>query len=131
VQRMEAIEPFHAQPVQREPEPAAAPPVPGLPKDAYSASEGTADAEPTPDVVQQHVDQREALRQALQPRIVPTVVQRAVEERETEPTLSAGAETGSEAEGEQGPNIEALAKDVYRILRKKLLVERERDLGRI
>jgi len=85
----------------------------------------------TPDLVQQHVDRREALRQALQPRIVPTVVQRAVEEGETEQTSSSGAEAGPETEAGQGPNVEALARDVYRILKKRLLVERERDPGRI
>ena len=128
---MQATEPFHAQPVQREPQFAAVPPVPGMPEAVSADAPPVEGYEPVPDLVQQHVDQREALRQAMQPRIVPAVVQRAVEERETEQTSSAGAETGAEAEGEQGPNIEALAKDVYRILRKKLQVERERDPGRI
>jgi hypothetical protein len=131
VQRREDTEPTRVQPVQRGPEPAVAPPAPGLPEAVSAGVPTVEEPELTPDLVQQHVDRREALRQALKPRIVPTVVQRAVEERETEQASSSGAEAGPETEEGQGPNIEALARDVYRILKKRLLVERERDPGRI
>ena len=84
-------------------------------------AQGAREAEP---------DRRTLLRQALQPRIVPTVVQAAPADG-AQGAGAAGQEAqaaaASEAEGE--PDVESLARDVYRILRRRLLVERERDLG--
>jgi hypothetical protein len=82
----------------------------------------------SPARVQRSIDSREALRQALQPRIVPRVVQAAPQEAEAQTE-----DTGeiAEQEGDQsGQNLDALARDVYRIIRRRLLVERERELGR-
>ncbi len=112
-------------PVDRaEPEAPTAPPEP------------SADERPTPPVLshlpepaagQRAMDSRQMLRQALQPRIVPAVVQATPAEAETEQS-SADTAPGPDQEG---PDVEALARDVYRILRRRLLVECERDLGRV
>jgi hypothetical protein len=79
------------------------------------------------------MDRREALRQVFQPRIVPVTVQASRQE----PGAGGGAgaaETSAPAagaeQGEQGPDVDALAREVYQILRRRLQVERERDLGR-
>lgn len=85
--------------------------------------------------VQHAIDSREALRQALQPRLVPHVVQAAPAEGAPTAEASAGesdAAGSQETPGEQEPgeNVDLLARQVYRILRRRLLVERERDLGR-
>lgn len=79
------------------------------------------------------LDRRSRLRQAMQPRIVPTVVQAAPADtaQAASPTAAAatpGAAAGGPEEAEE-PDVESLARDVYRILRRRLLVERERDLG--
>ena len=88
-------------------------------------------AAPEPATVQYTIDSREALRQALQPRLVPSAVQAAPEDAGTQTASAAGP--GGEKGGEDAPeeqDIESLARDVYRILRHRLLVERERELGR-
>jgi hypothetical protein len=79
-------------------------------------------------LVQRSIDSREALRQALQPRMVPSVVQTAPQEAEAQ-TEDTG-ETPEES-GQVGQDLDALARDVYRIIRRRLLVERERELGRL
>jgi hypothetical protein len=79
------------------------------------------------------VDRREALRRAFQPRVVPVTVQAVREEPAASGGTGAAAESApgeSVAQGEQEPDIDALARDVYHILRRRLQVERERDLGR-
>jgi hypothetical protein len=80
------------------------------------------------------MDRREALRQLFQPRIVPAtvaappaVVQAARED--STPASGEAAPAGAEQDAQE-PDIEALARDVYNILRRRLQVERERDLGR-
>jgi hypothetical protein len=72
------------------------------------------------------------LRQALQPRIVPTVVQAAPEGGASTSSAEGTqqASTAAGPAGEAAPDIESLARDVYRILRRRLLVEQERELGR-
>jgi hypothetical protein len=83
-------------------------------------AQGAREAEP---------DRRTLLRQALQPRIVPTVVQAAPADG-TQGAGAAGQGAAAAAPEEEGePDVELLARDVYRILRRRLLVERERDLG--
>ncbi len=77
-------------------------------------------------------DRRMLLRQAMQPRIVPTVVQAApADGTPTAGTTEAAPQAAAVGapEGAEGPDVESLARDVYRILRRRLLVERERDLG--
>ncbi|MFN2130402.1 MAG: hypothetical protein ACK2VD_07750, partial [Anaerolineae bacterium] len=78
------------------------------------------------------VDRRALLRQALQPRIVPTVVQAAPEGGASTSSAEGTqqASTAAGPAGEAAPDIESLARDVYRILRRRLLVEQERELGR-
>lgn len=79
-------------------------------------------------------DRREALRRAFQPRVVPVVVQAAREEPgEADGAGAAGESTAGEdtEQGEQAPDIDALAREVYQILRRRLQVERERDLGHL
>ena len=82
-----------------------------------------------PALVQRSIDSREALRQALQPRMVPSVVQTAPQEAEAQ-TEDTG-ETPEEESDQAGQDLDALARDVYRIIRRRLLVERERELGRL
>ena len=80
-------------------------------------------AGPGPVTVQRAISSREALRQVMQPRLVPAMVQTAPAEGDTA-TERAGADQESDAQ--QAPNVDTLARDVYRILRRRLLVERER-----
>jgi len=75
-------------------------------------------------------DRRTLLRRALQPRIVPTVVQAApADGAQGAGAAGQGAAAAAAPEEEGEPDVESLARDVYRILRRRLLVERERDLG--
>lgn len=77
-------------------------------------------------------DRREMLREALQPRVVPATVQAAPADGGTGSAAEQQAPDTPQAEGEErGPDVEALARDVYRILRRRLLVERERQAGRL
>jgi len=79
------------------------------------------------------LDRREALRRVFQPRMVPVTVQASREEPGAGDTPGAGA-AGTSTPGEsaeQEPDIDALAREVYQILRRRLQVERERDLGRL
>jgi hypothetical protein len=59
---------------------------------------------------------------------VPSTVQTAPQEAEAQ-----AEDTGevSEEGDEAGQDLDALARDVYRIIRRRLLVERERELGRL
>jgi hypothetical protein len=75
-------------------------------------------------------DRRALLRQAMQPRIVPAVVQAApADGTQTGSSTRSAAQSAAVPEEGEGPDVESLARDVYRILRRRLLVERERDLG--
>jgi hypothetical protein len=94
----------------------------------------TSPSAPSPATVQRTIDSREALRQALQPRVVPAVVQAAPAEGGTSAAReNAGpvASTSQERGTQEGEDIEALARDVYRLLRRRLLIERERGQGRV
>jgi hypothetical protein len=77
-------------------------------------------------VVQRTVATLPDLRQALQPTLAPTDVQAA---RPGEvATGPATEETAGEGAGSQ--DVEAMAQEVYRIIRRRLAVERERERGR-
>jgi hypothetical protein len=114
---------------------AAQPPVEGtahLQVDAATAAQHAVPAADEGVASGDALDRRALLRQALQPRIVPTVVQAAPEDG---PSGATGADaqqasTAAGPAGEAAPDIESLARDVYRILRRRLLVEQERELGR-
>jgi hypothetical protein len=71
------------------------------------------------------------LRQAMQPRLapvaVPTVVQMPASAPAGEEATSA-AEEGGRGEGQ---DLESLARQVYRIIRRRIAVERERERGRL
>lgn len=102
------------------------PSIAGRETEGWMASPPVRPARPT--MAQRVIDSREALRQALQPQMVPSVVQAAPQEAEaqTEDTGETAEQEGDQA----GQNLDALARDVYRIIRRRLLVERERELGR-
>jgi len=101
--------------------------------DAATAAQHAVPAADEGDAGGDALDRRALLRQALQPRIVPTVVQAAPEggasTDNAEGTQQASTAAGPAGEG-AAPDIESLARDVYRILRRRLLVEQERELGR-
>jgi hypothetical protein len=80
-------------------------------------------------MAQYTIDSREALQRAMQPRTVFSVVQTAAEASEAQ-SEDAG-ETPEQAGDQAGQDLDALARDVYRIIRRRLLVERERELGRL
>ena len=81
-----------------------------------------------PATVQRAISSRESLRQIMQPRLVPARVQAAPAEGDTT-TERAGPDQESDAQS--APDVDTLARDVYRILRRRLLVERERERGRL
>jgi hypothetical protein len=80
-------------------------------------------------IVQRAVLDRQDLREALQPALAPSVIQTAVE-RQSEQAPAAAAPGRGETEEErqdESQDVDALARQVYQILRRRLAVERERE----
>ena len=76
--------------------------------------------------VQRTVRSSQDLQRLLQPTVARAIVQTAEAAPEQAPAPAA-----AEAESAQaGQDLESLAREVYRIVRRRLAVERERDQGR-
>jgi hypothetical protein len=69
--------------------------------------------------------------QDLQRLLQPTVARAIVQTAEAAPEQAPPPAAAEEAESAQaGQDLESLAREVYRIVRRRLAVERERDRGR-
>ena len=102
--------------------------VEGLPGLAPATGVESAPPATEPLIVQRTVRGPQDLRQILQPTLRPTVVQAAPEATtETATEATSTQEAGGE---EEKQDIDVLAREVYRIIRRRLTVERERERGR-
>ena len=82
---------------------------------------------PGPVIVQRMVSSRQDLRQALQPTLAPIVVQAAPEA----PAAGPAPETREKKGEGESQDLESLAREVYRLVRRRLTIERERERGRL
>ena len=104
-------------------QPAGEPPFEVPPTVEPTLGPAVAVARPGPVVVQRAVSSTQDLRQALQPMLTHSVVQTAPEVPAAGPAPEAQEE---KSEGE-GQDIESLAREVYRLVRHRLAIERERE----
>jgi hypothetical protein len=87
-------------------------------------------------VVQRAIRGPRDLQQVRQSTLQPMMVQRAVESPpagalpSASVTGPAAADAGAQAPGQgEGQDLEAMAQEVYRIIRRRLAIERERARG--
>jgi hypothetical protein len=90
----------------------------------------------TDDVVQRAIRGPRDLQQVRQSTLQPMMVQRAVESPPAgaSPVASvtgpAAADAGAQVPGQgEGQDLETMAQEVYRIIRRRLAIERERARG--
>jgi hypothetical protein len=68
--------------------------------------------------------------QAIQPRLVPFVVQAAADDAPEQGTAPAPP-AQEEQRQTPGQDLESVAQEVYRVIRRRLAIEREREQGRL
>ena len=81
-------------------------------------------------MIQRAVSGPQDLRQALEPRLLPVAGPPAVQTQAASPAEDTGAAGEEQGQG-GGQELEAMAQEVYRIIRRRLTVERERERGRV
>ncbi len=111
-----SAEPFAAQPEQD-----ISRPIPSAVSPIAPAASGT-------HTVQRTIRDAQDLAQVLQPSLSPMVVQTAPEIL-AQPAEAAPAASGEQAGG-QAHDLEAISRQVYQIIRRRMVVERERERGR-
>lgn len=112
-------------------EPFAAQPEQGIPRPIPSAVSPIAPATSRMVTVQRTIRDAQDLVRVSQPALVPATIQTAaeilVQPAEAAPPAAA---TTDEQGGAQAQDIESISRQVYQIIRRRLAIERERDIGR-